>query len=230
MSFPLVACALCALPFDDTERVPRALQCGHVYCSACLQARVERKSAHAWSITCPVDKKHSDVKRGETAYKDARGEYIVRVEGGVARVPPPVRIHVRAGDAIITLHVPQDETVAAVKQRIVALRADWPVNRQRLAFVRPRATTATIEDACTLVSYGVVQDSTLDLDTLAGYRGGDHVRATAAHGDGDGEFEIPSGMCTSHNGAYLFIADYGNHRVQVRPGVVCRTRRSTIDA
>jgi hypothetical protein len=45
-----ISCALCSLPFNDAERTPRALICGHHFCTACLGARIRQESARKWSI------------------------------------------------------------------------------------------------------------------------------------------------------------------------------------
>ena len=65
--FALLACPLCSLHFDEAARMPRLLHCGHTFCSACVQARVEPKSARKWRVACAVCAHETPVEKGDAS-------------------------------------------------------------------------------------------------------------------------------------------------------------------
>ena len=71
---PLFACSSCSLRFDEAERTPCLLHCGHSFCAACLRAharplpmapvQVNSDSACTWTISCPLDQKETPFQEG----------------------------------------------------------------------------------------------------------------------------------------------------------------------
>ena len=56
-------CPHCSRRFDDGDRLPRNLACGHTFCTACLGARIRQESARKWSIACPLDHEETSLKK-----------------------------------------------------------------------------------------------------------------------------------------------------------------------
>ena len=94
--FALISCALCEARFDDAERAPRSLGCGHSFCTACVQARIQQRSARKWSIACPTCAEETEVKQGQAVRLGkcfAQLALINALENEVG--PLPFRIHLK---------------------------------------------------------------------------------------------------------------------------------------
>jgi hypothetical protein len=50
-------CAICLEKYNDTNKVPRILKCGHTFCSSCLKefSRLPSNQREKF-IKCPLDK------------------------------------------------------------------------------------------------------------------------------------------------------------------------------
>ena len=63
-------CPLCMEPYaDDSEHVPRILQCGHTACQGCLSLmlRTAKTEAHSKKLECPECRKVTEVKQGKAS-------------------------------------------------------------------------------------------------------------------------------------------------------------------
>jgi len=65
----ILECSVCCERYDDRERVPRVLHCGHTFCTSCLtQLCVTHKAQNndfmSTYISCPHDRKHTNVTHG----------------------------------------------------------------------------------------------------------------------------------------------------------------------
>ena len=131
--FALLACPLCSLHFDEATRTPRLLHCGHTFCSACVQARVEPKSARKWRVACAVCAHETPVDNGDAGKlgKDHNTAALV----AQLKAAMPFRIYVKTtmGGELLPLVVVRDELVSRVKQRIALQRPEFKVAHQRLA-------------------------------------------------------------------------------------------------
>ena len=121
--YNIISCALCRRPFDDNERAPRNLSCGHTFCTVCLSARIRQESARKWSIACPLDQEETLLKKNETSTLGKNFVCIAELKRIVAAGPVPFRVHIRnmAGDtwplvvaaAVSTVAVAATSTAAA---------------------------------------------------------------------------------------------------------------------
>ena len=215
--YKIISCALCRFLFDDDERIPRNLSCGHTFCTACLGARIRQESARKWSIACPLDQEQTQLKKNDAKTLGKSFVCIAEIALMSSAGPLPFRVHIKnmAGDSW-PLVVAADDTVGDLKRRIHETRAECAVKLQRLLVQREDDEFVVLEDDDkTLGALGIGGERVVSVVVRDGYRGGEFVRAFGSEGIGAGQFNQPWGMCMSSDGDLLFVAEYGNHRVQV---------------
>ena len=219
--FALISCALCEARFNDAERAPRSLGCGHSFCTVCVQARIQQPSARKWNIACSTCSETTEVKQGHAAKLGknfAQLALISALEKEHGR-PFPFRIHIKTmGGEMLSVLMRADELVSDLKQRVFALHNEFKIARQRLAVMLPDGEHEVLQPERALVSYpSISSESTVALMMTDGFGGGTFVRSIGSPGNGAGEFCRPRGISLSQtpDGLHLFVADTKNNRVQV---------------
>lgn len=145
---------------------------------------------------------------------------------------PLITVHLQnlAGD-VLDIDIDAGATVLELKRRAYALRADYAVQRQRLAVILADAVGAStsavssqssddhvmLSNERTLSSYALGGDTTIHLFVSNDFCGGDYVRTIGGDDADDASALIksPYGLCVSADGDLLFVADFGAHRVRV---------------
>lgn len=86
MANQMVVCDVCFEPYDDVNRVPLVLSCGHTFCSPCLLDLQGRSSA----LECPSDRVREPRSVATLPRNFALLETIEKIKllgGGDAEVP-----------------------------------------------------------------------------------------------------------------------------------------------
>jgi hypothetical protein len=52
----LLECAICLIRYNNNNKIPRILRCGHTFCSNCLNELAKINNSIPASIKCPIDK------------------------------------------------------------------------------------------------------------------------------------------------------------------------------
>ena len=206
-TFALIACPLCSLHFDEAARTPRSLHCGHTYCSACVQARVEPKSARKWSAACAECARETPVDKGDASTLGKNHNTAALVAQMKAADFMPFRIHVKTmGGELLPLVVVRDELVSRAKQRIAAQRPEFKVAWQRLAVMLADGEHEMLLDSRSIGSY-CASESLVALMMADGFGGAKFVRPIGCKGSSSVELAAPRGVCCSPDGEYLFVSD-----------------------
>ena len=214
--FALLACPLCSLHFDEATRTPRLLHCGHTFCSACVQARVEPKSARKWRVACAVCAHETPVEKGDASKLGKNHNTAALVAQLKVTDFMPFRIHIKTmGGELLPLVVVRDELVSRVKQRLALQRPEFKAARQRLAVMLADGEHEVLLNSRSIGSY-CASESLVALMMTDGFGGAEFVRSIECDGNisGPGNFE-PWGVCCSPDGELLFVYDIRNHRIQV---------------
>jgi hypothetical protein len=210
-------CPHCSRRFDDDERTPRVLTCGHTFCTACLGALVQKQSARKWAIACPLDGQETPVDKGDAKTLGKSLHTMTVVKATLAT--PVLRLFIRnlAGARFPLLVVP-DDTIGAAKRQFEDEHAEYPAHLQVWSMTLDDAEVnsyTVLEDARTVGSYALESGDEVGLVVLDGFRGGAFVRSFGEKGSGAGQFNAPRGICISPDGALLCVCDRDNHRVQL---------------
>lgn len=124
-------CPHCSRRFDDGERTPRVLHCGHSVCTACVDVLVQRISASKWTIACPVDKKDADtpVDKGDAKMLGKNFALAAAVEL-LSTQTPVLRLLIRNKSAAVKtdrLLVTPDLTIGSAKKQFEIEHPEYPV-------------------------------------------------------------------------------------------------------
>jgi hypothetical protein len=181
-------CALCAHAFDDDQRTPRIVKCGHTFCAACIGARTTQENPHKWSFQCPVPGCEStSVRRGEVTYLPRHDA----VEFDLPTAPLFIA-HVKnlAGGVVARLLVNAYNNVEEIKSLLYQVDNNMFVERRQQLMIKNEfyeedSPAADSAHALPWKNFGPRGDGT---DWRAN-------RETLADNNIDGEFEMWVVMC-----------------------------------
>ena len=214
-TFALIACPLCSLHFDEAARTPRSLHCGHTYCSACVQARVEPKSARKWSAACAECARETPVDKGDASTLGKNHNTAALVAQMKAADFMPFRIHVKTmGGELLPVVVVRGELVSRVKQRIASQRPEFKVAQQRQAMMLADGEHEILLDSRSIGSY-CASESMVALMMADGFGGAEFMRSIGTFGHGAGQLQFPMCVRCSPSGRFLYVSDVRNLRIQV---------------
>lgn len=244
-AFAFMTCALCANYFDESEeRTPRSLACGHHFCTACLIANtsIQVRGANVAQrvIQCPVDERVTLVGEQGVSLLGVSFAVVALVrciKAADGPLPYPIRVQNVGGDEWQVI-VMSSDTLDDLKLRISQTRSECVARLLRVLLLdehtgswysvdddmqseRELGSTLNQLDSCsskqpTLKECGIGRDRIVRVfvqDDV--FPAGDLLRSFGACGVENGRFNSPDGMCVSKCGAFLFVADSGNNRIQV---------------
>ena len=213
--YAIISCALCRRRFDDDERTPRVLHCGHHFCTSCLGALVQQQSAREWSIACPLDGEQTPLMKNDAATIGTCFAVVAEIARLAATGALPFRVHVKnlAGDTW-PLVVAADDTLDDLKRRIHEERAECAVHRQRLMIQREDNELVAIEndDSATLRTLDIGDEGVVTVVMRDGFGGVAYVRSIVCT-------HLADIMCTTLDGDVLFVEladDNGQESYHVR--------------
>jgi hypothetical protein len=125
---------LCDRLFDNAERAPRSLHCGHHFCTACIGKRIQRVSVRGkWHITCPFDHEETSVAKNDVSTLGKCHAVANEVAHMRAAGLVPFRVQIRnmAGEVWPVVAMPCDK-VGDLKLCIRESRAECATRLQRL--------------------------------------------------------------------------------------------------
>ena len=204
-------CAYCAQLFDEGERAPRLLACGHMFCTACVGARTRKTGARKWRFTCPVDGDETPVKRNNATTLKLCTVLMLNEA-------PLFRLHLKnlAGD-MVSLIVSATWTVGSVKRALCDANDMYVVYRQRLMLQgADNEYTALEDDAVMLGALGIRRERVVTVMVQDPFSGGEYVRTIRKDDDEhSGGWWNSRFMCASPCGQFLFFCEREDDRVIV---------------
>ena len=202
-------CALCARAFDESERAPRMLVCGHTFCTACVGERLLKTGGRTgpWRFTCPVDQVATSVTRGNVA--------LLELNSSCASAEAPLfRIHLRnmAGDTVSMLIVSATSTIGDVKRALYDSNHVYVVYQQRLSMQGADGELVVLnDDTAMLGALRIGREQVVNVVVQDPFSGGAYVRTICCSDEEVDGWRFGCCVCVSPCGQFVFVSDLGIH-------------------